>query len=160
MAKPIGTLGTIDTLTIGGRVFTDLSTLIILNAGTNTIAVRYSTFRLATATSGGYAVTAAKTFTFHAIRGFYNENVAGNIASVQLGSHSASIGFDSATVIDTHHTGDTSFRDINLINPIEGQPFYEHANIGFAVAAGVYPAMKVSATSGGYVSVTAYGYEA
>ena len=64
MAKPIGTLGTIQTLTIGGMAYTDLTTLITTlgYAGAGT----YGTVRLPTA-SAGYQVTSGKTYTITAM---------------------------------------------------------------------------------------------
>lgn len=64
MAIPIGTLGTIPTLTVGGVVFTDLTNLIILKAYLLT-ASNHSTMRKVTG-SAGYQVTTGKVLTFRA----------------------------------------------------------------------------------------------
>lgn len=65
MAKPIGTLGVIPTLTVGGWTFTDLTTLIILHAASSNSGDFY-TLRKSNA-SAGYQVTAGKTYTINAV---------------------------------------------------------------------------------------------
>ena len=61
MARPIGTLGTIPTLTVGGYVFTDLSNLIILVALANTGL--FSTLRKVNANTGaGYTPSGGTAF--------------------------------------------------------------------------------------------------
>jgi hypothetical protein len=65
MAKPIGTLGVIDTLTIGGRVFTDLANLITLFAeGGSTNG--FTTFRQPNASSG-YTPSGSNSFLLAAL---------------------------------------------------------------------------------------------
>lgn len=63
--RQIGTLGTIDTLSVGGRVFT-LSDLIILETIAKT-AGRYGTFRKLN-TSAGYSPGLGKSFRVMAVR--------------------------------------------------------------------------------------------
>lgn len=58
MSIPVGNLGVIDTLTVGGRVYTDLDNLIQLAGSIGSSS--YAGFRLGTSSSG-YAVTAGKT---------------------------------------------------------------------------------------------------
>lgn len=66
--KQIGTLGTIDTLTIGGRVFTDLTNLITLYAATNAVST-FATFRKnGSQVAAGYQVTSGKTLFIYAIQ--------------------------------------------------------------------------------------------
>ncbi len=66
MATLVGTLGVLPSLTIGGRVFTDLTNIIMLIGSSKTGALN-CTGRKAGATSG-YQVTAGKTLTISAIK--------------------------------------------------------------------------------------------
>lgn len=63
MAKPIGTLGTIPTLTVGGWVFTDLDNLIQLCASNSN--QKYWRF-VAPNGTGAYQVTTGKTYKIYA----------------------------------------------------------------------------------------------
>lgn len=92
MATPIGTLGTIPTITVGGRVFTDLTTIIILQAYMNSsAATRYSTFRR---TSSGYQVTTAKTLKLHAAKW---SGIGTNSGGFTMGYGDNDVGFSSAS---------------------------------------------------------------
>lgn len=93
MATPIGTLGTIPTLTVGGRVFTDLTTLIELtgfcgNTNTNASLRLYSG-------SSGYQVTVGKTLTLHAQQ--ISWTTASGSAGFALGYADNDVGMDSGT---------------------------------------------------------------
>ena len=91
--KVLGTLGNIDTLTIGGRVFTDLTNLIILEMTANTgSGVVYSTFRLSNSSSG-YQVTSGKTFTIYAIQA----TSLTSTARISLGYGNTDVGNDSSS---------------------------------------------------------------
>ena len=57
MAKPIGTLGVIDSITVGGRAFTDLANLVVLASKNNTH--QYYSFYEANGT-GPYQVPTGK----------------------------------------------------------------------------------------------------
>lgn len=81
MSNPIGNLGTIPTLTIGGRVYTDLTNLKVLIAHMvgNPAA---SSFRLVGGHAGsGYQVTANKTLT---VSGLYCQTNDSNGPSMKL----------------------------------------------------------------------------
>lgn len=65
MAVAIGNLGTIPTLTVGNRVFTDLTNLITLS-GFVSGGGNYGTMRAPNGTAG-YQVTAGKTYTIHSL---------------------------------------------------------------------------------------------
>lgn len=65
MARAIGTLGSIPTATVGGRVYTDLDNLIYLVTGVST-GGRYATFRTHNG-SAGYQVTTGKTLTISSV---------------------------------------------------------------------------------------------
>lgn len=91
MARAIGTLGTIPSITVGGLVLTDLTNLIVL-AGEVFTNSRTS-FRLPTASSG-YAVTTGKTLKVHAMR--LNFQGTGGDA-IFLTYSDNDVGFSSAT---------------------------------------------------------------
>ena len=65
MAKAIGTLGNVDSLTIGGVTFTDLTNLIVLTGAVGAINNK-TTLRKPDGTAG-YQVTVGKTLTHRAV---------------------------------------------------------------------------------------------
>lgn len=153
MATPIGTLGTIPTLTVGGRVFTDLTTLIIL-AGYQGSNAR-TTLRVPGASSG-YPVTTGKTLTVHAAR-FSCSNTPGTQGYItQLVQSDNDLGYDSNTSY-TNPKYYTAIANIlfNGINNLPPPDKYEIAGLGFTVAATKY----LSATLTASTTVWAYGYE-
>lgn len=99
MAKAIGTLGTVDTITVGGRVFTDLTNLIIIMTSITT-ASRYGTFRKASA-SAGYTPSGGLTFKFGAIRMIPAGYAAGDSDSCQLLYGDNDVGVNSAAAPTT-----------------------------------------------------------
>lgn len=154
MATPIGTLGTIPTLTVGGRVFTDLTTLKVLHASVST-DTRASTFRAEGATAG-YPVTTAKTLTIAAINIY---NISGNNGKWRFGYADNDVGFDSATAltnpIHMAASTDTGFN-------VPGNSATTWANNGYVNPLFPIPATKyffvvLSTTSTS--QVVAYGYE-
>ncbi len=92
MAKAIGTLGSVDTITVGDRSFTDLTNIIILHGITATTNGR-CTLRKATG-SAGYPVTAAKTLHVYAIR--VTSTAASEIKGVMAQTDN-DVGMSSAT---------------------------------------------------------------
>lgn len=66
MARPIGTLGTIPTLTIGGHTFADLTTLIYLACRSTSGGSRWQSLQYQ-ADKSTYQVTSGKTFELRAI---------------------------------------------------------------------------------------------
>lgn len=92
MAKPIGTLGTVDTINVGGRIFTDLTTALIM-AVTQVGANTFGTFRKTQGTAG-YQVTTGKTLTIHAVQLICN--AGGNYTTGGLGYGDTDIGLNSA----------------------------------------------------------------
>ncbi len=79
-------------LVIGGRVFTDISSNLIVISGCTVTGGRYSTMGKAGAT--GYAVTAAKTLTIEAVL------FAGSTSnSIKMAYSDNNIGHDSATAL-------------------------------------------------------------
>jgi hypothetical protein len=91
MATPIGTLGTIPSITVGGRVFTDLTSLKVLSSGV--ITNPRCTFRLPTG-SAGYQVTAGTTLTVSAIRIVPSTT---GLSVCTLAQTDNDVGLDSAT---------------------------------------------------------------
>lgn len=93
MAKPIGTLGTVETLQIGGRVFTDLTNLIKI--GGYVSSTTKTTLRKS-GSSSGYQVTALKTLTLAAIT-MTLTGAAGSSPSGQIGYADNDVGLNQST---------------------------------------------------------------
>ncbi len=153
MAKPIGTLGTIPTLTVGGRVFTDLDTLITLVAK---CSGNQSTLRKSGAQAGaGYPVTALKTLNIYALRIIPTGATAGGFIgqSDSDSGLSASSALTNPIYFGTESSVATS--DIlqasgaNTITEMAGNPLGK-------VLAGKY--LTIDANSAG-LFVWAFGYE-
>lgn len=156
MATPIGTLGTVETLTVGGFTFVSPRTsgLLVLygkvHTNTNT------TFRkIASGVTSGYAVTTGKTLTIYALKGI---NGATSAQNMELAQSDNDVGLDSATA---------------LTNPVYlGGGTGDNGSLQFAATSGViteYPVFfQVAALkylSGAGTAATdyrwfAYGYEA
>lgn len=96
---PNGKVGSslVPSLTIGGRVFTDISNLIVLCGGPAT-AARFSTLRRPNG-SAGYQITAGKTFRIEAIVIF--SGTAASIATYNLLYGDTDVGLDSAAAPTT-----------------------------------------------------------
>ncbi len=94
MAKPIGTLGTIDSLTIAGRTFTNLSGLIIVYGSILTTS-HSATFRKANGASG-YTPSGSLAFKGYALR-LSPSTVASTGGSYSLAQSDNDVGLDSAT---------------------------------------------------------------
>ena len=143
MAGPTGTLGTIETLTIAGRVFTSVSTIKHLYVfGSN----NYTSFRAASA-STGYVVTTGKTLQIRAV-----------IVSVDVTSAAFTIGYGDTNVQGgaapttpvylytpsfAHRTGSIGSNEyqflMSLDVPASKIPFFQgnNANTYYASAFGV-----------------------
>jgi len=107
MAKPIGTIGNIETLTVNGVTLVDLTNLIILGGAVAT-SNRYTTLRKMNSSSG-YQVTAGKTFTVHAIDMHSNTTTIFTHASLLYGD--TDVGLDSASgpTSPVYPCGDANF---------------------------------------------------
>ncbi len=156
MAKPIGTLGTIETLTIGGYVFTNIAGLIVL-ASKGTTNGNCTLRKMNPPGSAGYAVTSGKTLTIYAISMLSNAAMTNSLlyADNDVGLDTATsftnpvyFGSGSATAV-TMFVVPTSQTGIN--GPMQFAPV-------FSVPATKYPAIVTN--TGNTNSVTAYGYEA
>lgn len=160
MATPIGTLGTIPSLQIGGRVYTDLTSLIIL--GADATAGRWGTMRLCSGTAG-YQVTTGKTLTISSVAA---NSPAGGGSSVYgtILYGNTDVGFQSASA----PTSPVYMFGSSTVFPILGAFAASGAsvsnykdtaiNINFAVPATKYPALENS--GGAEIFMIAYGYEA
>lgn len=157
--KPIGTLGTIETVTIGPRVFTDLANLIKLHGYVKSNT--YSTFR-STLGPSGYQVTSGKTLTLGAASvSSYDSTVP---STVRLGYGDTDVGPDSSSgptnMVEEYgdndqHTGALRFNAVSQIT--QPNPTADYA-INFAVAATKYPYSRH--TPGTTQTIQVYGYEA
>lgn len=153
MARPIGTLGVIPTLTIAGRVFTDLTTLIITGGVVVTPGNRTS-LRLPNG-SAGYPVTALKTLNIVAIE-VQNSSAAGNADAVtQFGYGDNDVGVDSATAITNpvYYGGSATN---SIMAPAAAQSTQQFI-LNFNVPAGKYVFFQNNASAN--VSIRIFGYE-
>lgn len=155
MARQIGTLGTIDTITVGGRVFTDLTTLIYLEAYTATTA-RYTTYRKNN-TSAGYQVTTGKTLSIYAIR-VMTDSAAGSSAGSVLSYGDTDVGLNSAAAPTNvvYQFGDSTARIFLTTTGQTSGVFYESPTL-FTVPATKYAAQLAV---GNDCLALAFGYEA
>lgn len=153
MARAIGTLGTIDSITVGGRVFTDLTNIITL-IGVCTAGTGNSSLRLLNGTAG-YPVTTAKTLKILAIA----VQILGTGAtdSFGLGYSDNDVGFGTATApTNPVYVGGAA---INQYTPAGSlQSLYEfNYGGGFSIPAAKFVLIQNAGSS--QISVTAYGYE-
>lgn len=156
MAKAIGTLGTIPSLTVGGSVFTDLDNLIVLGGTNSTNA--FCTLRKPNGTAG-YQVTAGKTLTQRALH-FTDLDTAGNSATCSLLYGDTDVGQNAAAAPTTpvYNFGTSAISIVNAI--IAGGLDKNHeVSIFFQVPATKYPGATMGAASG-IKAVLTYGYEA
>lgn len=162
MAQPIGTLGTIPTLTVGGRVFTDLDNLITLVAQEGASATSQNcTFRKVGVT-GGYVVPALTTFKLIAIKivsvtATAGANANGNL-DILYADNDVGFGTNTAFTNPVYLGGDSSsvVRFQSLIATGQSSEFV----INFDIPAGKYPAIAGQfAVTGQEDMVIAYGYE-
>lgn len=136
MARAIGTLGTIDTISIGGRTLTQLDSVIVLNGAVN---VNNSTGAIGTS-STGYQVPVGFTLKVKCIQ--FNCNLSGNFV---IGYCDNDVGFNSATV------------PINAVLVAGGAPFLagipvtsSEAIVEFDIPAGKYLLVNTSTGAAGF----------
>jgi len=154
MAKAIGTLGNIPSITVGGRVFTDLTSLLVLGAYNGT-STKYATFRKNN-TSSGYVVTTGKTLTISALN-VQSQDSATSTTSMGLGYSTQDVGFNSSSEpsADTFQYGNAGFYVWACIG--NQTPFQSERSTIFTVPAASSPFMKTIGS--GEVWATVYGYE-
>lgn len=156
MARAIGTLGTIPSLTIGGRVYTDLDNLIILSAGTSTSG-NTTMFRKGTG-SAGYPVTASKTLTITSLV-MYNKDASANVNEF-FGYADTDLGYNSgsAAVNPVYFAGAGSATEMWIgLDTTLGQST-RTINLHFQIPAGKY--LFVTNNGAHATNYFAYGYEA
>lgn len=159
MATPIGTLGTIPSLTVGGQVFTDLTTLIVLYGSVAT-TTRYTTLRKPGATSG-YQVTTGKTMTIRAAKINYITPTGSPTINFLYGDTDVGINSASAPTNPVYLGGDSSSSCGVLggtSGASSGPATYGESSPFFPVVALKYSAMFLNVTA--TVNILAYAYEA
>lgn len=148
MANPISNLGTVPTLTVGGYVFVDLTTLIhlVMGVGGNP----YSTFRLQNGTAG-YPVAALKTLKTKAIK-----HVAISAATaIQIGYGDTDVGFNAGSAPTTPvYRGGAALSTI-AVTYAASVGVDREAPLDFSVPAGKY---LFSETIAGCIA-SVFGYE-
>jgi len=156
MATPIGTLGTIPTLTVAGRVFTDLTNLIYLGtviSGGPTDA----TFRLLSGSGGaGYQVTGGKTLTIYAISAVTKTNNSIGLGLVQSDND---CGFSGSFSNPVYEIGDVA-SDMHALNSVIGTGIIQsncEDQAFFQVAATKYLGLRNDAAAN--IKCKAFGYE-
>ncbi len=156
MAKPIGTLGVIDTLTVGGRVFTDVtSNLIIIGSSGPNGTGNHNTMRKPGSASG-YQVTSGKTLTLYAFSAI--ASVLGSGGGIQFAYGSTDVGFNSNSApagVFYFGSGSANATEFSL------------SPVGTTVQGAIHhpiPALNyadcLSATATNTLTCYAYGYEA
>lgn len=139
------------TIQVGGRVFTDLTNLIILRGyATNT---GYSSMFQA-GSSSAYQVTAGKTLTILAIEIF--SEAADNGAIFLYGDND--VGFNGASPTTPVFNFPTSTAATKLNTAVKS--ITSGWNYKWTIPATKYPAFEAQSGGGVGVWVTAYGYEA
>lgn len=151
--RQIGTLGTIDTLTIDGRVFTDLTTMIRLNAmiASNTKA----TFRKSNATSG-YAVTALKTMTVMAVR-VLSDNAANEADRMLYADNDLGNSSSGSFTNEVDVAGQTSMFISGTPTAATAPSRWDYGDVDFPVPAGKYLGWQLNGTRR---YIKAFAYEA
>lgn len=152
MARLLGTAGNIDTLTVGGRTFTDVSSNLIELAVAAQSATQFGTARKLNASSG-YAVTAGKTLTIYAAR--ITIITAGSGAGLNLLYGSSDVGMGSgSTPSGVFYMAGSTTSTLN-INQNASLGYQEFA-VNFSVGSGLFPGILIN---GGSVSGILFGYE-
>lgn len=95
MARQIGTLGTIETVTVGGRVFTDMQNLIILTTGTIGGALNGTLRQIGSQSGAGYTPSGANNFRALAVRAVGYTAGTG----IELAQSDNDVGIQAATAL-------------------------------------------------------------
>jgi len=147
----------IPTLTVGGRVFTDLSNLIVLYgyaSGTTTI---YCSLRLATA-SAGYQVTSGKTLRILALEAHSVYTTAAAANGVLPGYTDDDVGMNSSTV-GTNRVSVTAGAGSLIFPPVNSALAYSQMPIDWRIPATKYPGFVVQSATLVNIGIRAFGYE-
>lgn len=143
------------TLTIGGRVFTDLSSNLIMLSGVVLNHTTSTLYKWTTAGNAAYQIPLAKSFYVSAIRCFTQ---IGALAQLTLGYADASVGQDTNTAL-TNAVGN----QIGVLVPgtaTQGatpETIFEASYEGFPLLAQKYPYITMSAAN--YLVINVWGYE-
>lgn len=156
MAKAIGTLGNVDSVTIGGFTFVDITNLKMMVASTATTG-NVCTFRQGGST--GYQVTTGKTLTLKAYKAEASSVTAAAGSLFFLFYADNDVGMDTTTA------------RTNQVNYMNGTPGYNFARwsvlantveglIYFPVAALKYPGVGHQLAQNVAINILVAGYEA
>lgn len=151
-AAPPVSPGIIPSLTVGGRVMTDLHRLIVLNGYSYNASANYVSLRLPNGTAG-YAVTTGKTLRIVAASG--HSNAASTLGSVCYGDNDVGGSGTSAPTNVVYMSGSDLFGQI--FNLPSTSDLDKSWSLNFTVPATKIPCIKFPAGTGAYVSL--YGYE-
>lgn len=151
-AAPPSPPSVVPSITIGGRVFTDLRNLKVLNGYSYNASANYVSLRLPNA-SAGYAVTTAKTLRITA--GFGYALAASTLGSMCYGDNDVGGSGTTPPTNIVYMSGDANFGQLlNLSATSDADKFWV---LNFTVPAGKIPCLKFNAGGGG--RVTFFGYE-
>lgn len=159
MAKPIGTIGTIPTVTVNGRVFTDVTNLKILGTYFLTDG-RYSTFRALQGTTG-YQVPASSAYIVGASELVTRNSTSNDVAGFTLFSSTAqTAGFDVSSEPGgaVYAFGDTGFTlGTNFFNGTNLLSKNNISALNFSATGNLY--LNIKGKSSNNTTVVLYGYE-
>lgn len=147
------------TLQVGGRVFTDLTNLIVL--GTRADGGQFGTFRDLN-TNAGYQVTTGKTLTIHAARMIPRDGGITTHGNIFYGGNDVGLNSASAPTTPVYPIGDSSFIVLKALLGTTGVPSdrtleaSNALNWDFQVPQSMYPQFTVTGSS---ALCIAYGYE-
>lgn len=158
--KAIGTIGNVQTMTVGGSLFVDTTNIIILFGGTDGATNVNSGSRKFGAQGGvTYQVTTGKTLIINAYRGIQLGS-AGNDSSMAQVDNST-LGFNVSTALTNpifFGSESSTYKSLFYVTSTIGSTF-EHGSVAGKVAALKYLAFQQSATANSSLSHFAYGYE-
>lgn len=154
-SKQIGTLGTIPSITVGNRVFTDLDNLIILIAQV-TASGQFTSFRKFNGTAG-YQVTAGKTLTVEAFKVTGGSGTAGNDAGILYGDNDVGYNSVPAPTTPVYPGGLSTSPSIARDTMTATATFLPEGAINFQVPATKYLTLVANAAP---CIMYVYGYEA
>ena len=156
MSKPIGTLGTIPTLTVGGRVLTDLANLIELHGYVDGATNTYGTPRKPGA-SAGYTPSGANKFRIVAMR-VVAHTTTGNLY-LSYGDNDVGVTSASAATNTVYIGADANLGNIFSAAGLTDDPKYAYEiSVDFLIPNTKYPQVGGNAGSGVF-KIQLYGYE-
>jgi hypothetical protein len=145
-------------LTVGGRVFSDLTNLIVLYAQVGD--GKFSVFG-AQGAGGGRAVTTGKTFTLSAFRVYYSVAAAANVFTASIGYCDTDIGLNSngPIVNSVNLYGDTADNSGQILGSVLPENNVIDVPTLFTIPAGKF-IYVVNSISGQSLNIMLFGYEA